>query len=131
MVHHFWGDDAFDWRGLDDAISYILEFNTRWGRSAVVGKEKYGTARITLFLWYGRLECLVDPYRFVKWDTPLGWLSSKLARVLTCIGVVGLYNQYQIFIYRLSFKRAIGRWPHLKGELLQDNEDVWQEGGWV
>jgi len=127
MTYHEWGDENVDWTGIDQAAFYIGSFLKRWGRMPVSAmKEKYGTARVYCsFGWYGLLTithpgwCHYGPYP--KW---LQYLDIYvLSRVIPYTNWVVV--PYHKFLYKIAYKKALKRWPHLKNEIL-DGAD-WQE----
>lgn len=97
---HMWGEEGVDWQGIGDAACYIGGFCQRWGRIPVSDmKEKYGTVRV--YLYFGFFDW--------GWKSYLNWLVVP----------------YQHRIYRLAYKKAIAKWPHLREEILCGAD--WQE----
>jgi hypothetical protein len=118
---HSYGDkdipeDLFD--QVDDAASYIGNFIARWGRIHVSQtKEKFGTVRV--YCYFG-IDCLFGLLWPKKNFIPKWWPYRIDLAVWRWIRIPFnfLFIPYQQVIYRLAYKRAIQRWPHLKDEIL-------------
>lgn len=117
---HSWGDDDVDWQGISDAAYFIGGFLKRWGRVHVTDmKEKFRSARVyTTFGWQSLFSithpgwCYYSPYP--KW---LMWLDIYyLSRVIPYLNYVVF--PYHKFLYRLAYKKALAKWPHLELEIL-------------
>jgi hypothetical protein len=50
MAVHYWGDEDFDWASLYAAISEATDIMRVFGRIGVHSKEKYGTARWSVYM---------------------------------------------------------------------------------
>ncbi len=119
--HHDWSEKEFDWKGLADAIHYITDTLTRYGRIAAHGKEKWGCARISVSIGYPSLHTLTYP-RYVYNQFP-NWLWR-----LDCnyIGPVIRFligkplAKWQMYLYGATYRKAIKKWPHLQAEILND-----------
>ena len=76
---HEWGDETFDWGGLDEAIRFIAKWLRILGVRVYCFKEKYGTARISCFIGSSwllfRYRCWV--YRTVYWLACRKWPHLK------------------------------------------------------
>lgn len=115
---HFWGDEGVDWKGINDAAEYIAKFCKRWGKIGVRDyKEKFG--RVTVYLSFGwhQLHCITHPgyvyNQYPKWLWHLDCVYlSKIIQPLNRIVI-----PWQIFIYRLAYKKALKKWPHLREEI--------------
>lgn len=115
---HNWGQEGVDWAGIEDSAYEIGTFISRWGRMAVSQtKEKFGTVRVYChFGWdcfYGILwprHCWVRGWWPYRLDLAM---SSFVCRLLNIIVV-----PYQKFIYRLAYKLAIKKRPHLREEII-------------
>lgn len=93
MPTHHWGDKTFDWKGLDEAINFIHDYCTTYGRITVSSKEKWGNADIYIYLY--------NQY------------NSNLPQF-----ILNIIHKYQIFVYRKAYDKALTRWPHLKKEIV-------------
>ena len=116
---HSWGDKDVDWEGINDAAYFIAKNLKRWGRIGVTDyKEKFGTVRVYChFGWISFYSlwrpgyCWVStwwPYKLdmTIWNTrPALWLQKKIMA-------------YQTFVYRLVYRVAVARWPHLYKEIV-------------
>lgn len=126
-VSHEWGDEAFDWKGLDDAGYYIQSNCRRWARLGIWTKEKYGTLRVntTCAYWnYWPLQSLFYPghayYRWSRWM--IGGIEYPLAKVLMFLRITRLVNRYQRAVLKYFWKRAAKKWPHISKEILDEYE---------
>ena len=45
MTTHYWGDDDFDWKALNNAMEDIQEYVNKYSRCYFMCKEKYGSIR--------------------------------------------------------------------------------------
>lgn len=127
MTYHHWGDEGVDWTGIADAADFIGHFLKKWGRVSVFQtKEKYGTARVYCsFGWSSLLGithpgwCHYGPYP--KW---LSYLDIHIfSRIVPFANFVVV--PYHKFLYKLAYRKAITKWPHLTNEIV-DGAD-WQE----
>lgn len=120
MVHHYWGEEGFDWQGLDDAISFLYEYCAKWGRFSGQAKEKYG--RACLYAQFGfSIHSLIFPkscyFKHPKFPQWLWNLDCDLH-----LNFYPLINKawipYQYWIYSRAYLLAIKKWPHLRAEIL-------------
>jgi hypothetical protein len=120
MVEHLWGEDNFDWDGLDFAIEYIGVNLKRWGRVAVRDyKEKWGCARIYCSFGFNSLHSITHPghcfSRYPKWLWNIDCLY--LSRIIPF-----LFNwwlvPYQTWLYRKLYSDMVKTFPHLKEEIV-------------
>jgi hypothetical protein len=118
---HDWSDESFDWKGLNEAIYFIGDNLVRYGRVNVRdAKEKYGTARIACNFGFYSLCSITHPrYVWVPykrdgllWTINYSSWFTKVCRLLNKVVV-----PYQMFLYKLLYKRAVKKWPHLKKEI--------------
>ena len=115
---HDWSDDTFDWKGLDEAISYIDKMLRVYGRLPVMqAKEKWGTARIyTGFGWSGFHSITHPGHAFRRYPVWLWKLDilyfSKIFNVLNYLIV-----PFHQFLYKVVYQRAVNKWPHLFYEI--------------
>jgi len=91
MPCHYWGDEDFDWKALDEAMYEGATIMRRYGRIWVSTKEKYGTAR---------------------WDI---YLSSSKYPFLTEI-----IQAWQTIVIHYAFTVICKKYPHIRDELLSD-----------
>lgn len=119
---HNWGDKNVDWNGISDAAEYIGDFMVKWGRIVVSDtKEKWGTARVYCqFGWYDLHSIFYSRYHYIQWKQgSLMWRLNYNKYVSLLVNKLGeLIVPYQKYIYYLAYKRAVGRWPHLRKEIL-------------
>ena len=116
---HTWGEENFDWSGLNDCINIVHNTCRRWARLGGQAKEKFGTLRFythfglslhTLFLpgyyhygWFPRWLITFDMYV----ATPV--LNFLFGRV---------WFWWQRTIYSYAYWRALNKYPHLRKEIL-------------
>lgn len=120
MVCHLWGEEGFDWAGLDAAAAYIAKGLRKWGRVGVTQyKEKYGTARIYVSFGFGISwwPQLTHPgycrNTWPKWTWLFQHKPQWAFRLLNIVVV-----PYHKWLYRRYYRRAIKQWPHLCDEIL-------------
>ena len=111
-----WPDKYFG--QIEDAAYEIGTFIVRWGRMGVMQtKEKFGTVRVYCSFGFDCIHGLIWPrhcwihklwpYRFDL------WISRFLQPVINPILIF-----LQKKIYRLAYKRAVKKYPHLWKEIL-------------
>jgi hypothetical protein len=117
---HYWEDESFDWRALDDAIDMMASFMRFWGRIGLQSKEKYGTARLYVTFWDGSLHGLMYPghcfSRFPQWLWSLDIMY--ISRFIQWTRLSRLVQWYQSKIYALAYARALCQFPHIKTEIV-------------
>lgn len=126
MATHLWGDKDFDWTALSQAEHYIWKRCRQFARFGVHTKEKYGTLQVSItcayFTEYDFISHLFYPgyarYMFPTWfriyvDRPLG-------KTLKWIGVLGLIQRYQTFVFKFFWRRAAKKWPQVREEILEE-----------
>lgn len=122
MAQHMWGDEDFDWAGLNDAIDYIVKRLRRWRIPVRDSKEKYGTARIYLSLGWSSLHDMTHPghcARRYKWDWV--WrLSCKSWGAWWWRPIMAVSGRIHATVYRAAYAGAVKRWPHLAAEILSN-----------
>ena len=115
---HNWGDD-FDWKGLDEAITFIETNLVRWGRINVrQAKEKFGTARIYCSLGWYQFHNITHPRtvysRYPQWLWELDvYYGTKIVPFL-----FGWVAHYHAWLYRKVYSMAVKKYPHLREEIL-------------
>ncbi len=132
---HMWGDKDFDWKGLDCAITYCMDFWRKWGRIGSHGKEKYGTFRDHVYFWDGGIWSLFYPgYVWVKpgfWSFIYYKLDYYITRPFTrYTGIARIGFWYQSQIYNYAIQKACRDYPHLINELVMglDRYDLIKPG---
>ena len=115
---HTWGREGVDWAGIEDAAFEIGVFITRWGRMGVAQtKEKFGTVRVYCHFGWDCFHSIFYPYHHwihKWWPYRLDLAMSSLLMPLLNIVVV----PYQKRIYRLAYKLAVKKRPHLLDEIM-------------
>jgi hypothetical protein len=117
MPHHEWGDKDFDWDSLYQAINTGTMLMKRFGRIGVHSKEKYGTARWSLYLFNGSMHSLTHPgyvsSRYPKWlwefdcKKPLKFLKP-------------LIIPWQELVIKQTFNYLAKKYPHIVDEIISD-----------
>lgn len=118
---HVWGGPFKYFADVEQAAYEIGKFCRRWGRISVTQtKEKYGTARVSASFGYLSLHRLIYPgyvySQFPQWLWSLDiWYISRILQIrLISRPIVW----YQTKIYRLAYKRALAKYPHIYEEIL-------------
>jgi len=103
---------------VDLAAEYVGNFIARWGRISVhQTKEKFCTVRVYCHLGWDTLHAIIWPRRM--WVHPLWPYRLDLLFCRCFQPILSLISdKLQPKIYRLAYKRAIKKWPHLKEEIL-------------
>jgi hypothetical protein len=119
---HQWGDEDFDWNGLNDAIFYMHKRMKTYARIGVHSKEKYGRAVLNCYfvdtphslIWPGYVYNQY-PYKWMwNLDVDYGY------KLLYYTGIWYIVSKWQKFIFVDTYRRAVKKWPHLKDEILCD-----------
>jgi hypothetical protein len=115
---HSWGEEKFDWVGLDDAGQYISQWLVKWTRMPVYDvKEKFGTLRIYCsFGW----ESFYGIYRPRHMWVPKWWpyrLDLRLSHyIMPLLNKIVVPLQQKAYAWR--YKKAVEKWPHLREEIV-------------
>ena len=111
---HNWGDNFKYFSDVEQAAYEIGQFCRFWGRISVTQtKEKYGTARVYCSFGLWQLNNLFYPgYAYIQ--KPIWFMSIN---VPAWIGYAIV--PYQEMIYRLAYKRATAKFPHIREEIIQ------------
>lgn len=123
---HKWGDEWFEKNGanLDDAIYYVMETWTKYGRIGTHGKEKFGVFRDHSCFWDGGIHDLLYPgYSRVvhKWlYFYVDEYAVKPFMRYTGLLRVGLWWQAQVYNY--AIQQACKKYPNIVDELVSDLE---------
>lgn len=115
---HYWGEEKFDWRGLNDAGYYIGDWLRKWVRMPVRDiKEKFGTLRIYCSFGWSSFYTIWRPsYMWVP-----KWWPYKLDLALSChimpvLNKIVVPIQQKAYVWR--YKKAVEKWPHLRDEIV-------------
>ena len=118
MAYHEWGDEDFDWAALNKAISTGTYLMKRFGRIGVHSKEKYGSARWSLYLFNGTLHSLTHPgyvySQYPKWLWSFD-VTYKPLRFLKPIII-----PIQELTVKLTFLYLCKKFPHIIDEIIMD-----------
>jgi hypothetical protein len=118
MPYHDWSEQDFDWKSLYSAIDEITDFMKRYGRIGVHSKEKYGTARWSLYFFTGHFHDLTHPghvySRYPQWL----WVFDVRYRPLRFLQFP--IQWYQSLITKIAFVKACKKYPHIIKEILSD-----------
>lgn len=118
MVQHIWGEQGVDWEGIENAAYYIGDFLAKWGRINVSQtKEKFGTARVYCHFGWSCFHTIIWPrhmwiHKWWPYRADLH-ISKYLMPIFNWIA-----GRWQVKIYRMAYKRALKKWPHLREEIL-------------
>lgn len=115
---HNWSDKDVDWKGINDAAEYIGTNLVKYGRMDATHKEKWGTVRVYVSMGWFQIHSITHPQshysQYPKWLWELDCShGDKITRVLNIVAI-----PYHKFLYRLFYKRAIQKWPHLTKEII-------------
>lgn len=115
---HLWGEEGFDWKGLDDAINIIDKELRFWRIDVRQSKEKYGTARIYCSLGWTCLLNITHPGYFHYGPYPK-WLRNLDIFYLS--NIVHRFNWLVVPIhkwaYKRAYKKAVDKYPELINEI--------------
>jgi len=117
---HYWGDDEFDWNGLNDAGTYIgcwLQTGVRMSVTTI--KEKFGTLIIYChFGWSSFYHVWRQYYMWVPkwWPYSLDLWISYNTPILNWLNRIVIPIQKKAYIWR--YKKAVEKWPHLYDEIV-------------
>jgi hypothetical protein len=117
-MHHWNDGDKVDWKGINDAAEYIGTNLAKYGRMSADYKEKFGTVRVyVIFGWY-QIHSITHPrYHYSQYPKWLWHLDCNYGHYITAVlNLVAI--PYHKFLYRLLYKRAVRKWPHLRDEII-------------
>lgn len=118
MPTHYWGDTSFDWNSLYLAIDEASSIMRKYGRIGVHSKEKYGTARWSLYFCDGTMHSITHPgyvsYRYPKWL----WRIDVTYKPLRFIRPI--INFWQKKIAEFAFHYICLKYSHIVPELISD-----------
>lgn len=118
MPSHYWGDKDFDWDSLYAAINQIDKIMRKYGRIGVHSKEKYGTARWSIYLCNNTLHSFTHPgyvysqYPKWLWHFDLDYEPLKL--------ISPLIRLWQKQIISYAFTEVCSKYPHIIDEIIHD-----------
>lgn len=118
---HFYNDEP-EWPYFCDvanAAHFIGKFLKKWGRVNVrQTKEKFGTARVYCnFGWYQLHDIFYPGYVRNQFPAWLWRLDCNYAPHIMRI-INPLITAYHVWLYKLAYKKAIKKWPHIKKEII-------------
>ena len=124
MTQHIWGDESFDWEGLNKAIKLINKKLRFWRIGIRQSKEKWGRIRIYCSLGWGQLHDITHPghcfNRYPKWLWSLDCkYFSKIVSFFNFI-IIPIHK----WVYINAYKKAVKLYPHLKEEICCDADYV-------
>lgn len=122
MSSHLWGEEDFDWKGLDEAGHLIIKTMRLYGRFGTTHKEKYGTLRLTAYFGELSLHSLFYPgYIYNQMPKWLWNLDCNYIRpFFEKTRLNYLFVKWQQKVYNYSYQLALRKYPHLRDEILQD-----------
>lgn len=122
-TYHYYGED-FPFSEIDDIAWQIGTFCSKWGRIQIrQTKEKFGSVRVYCSMGLTSIYQLIYPCQiYLKYPALFirDWDYCLTNSVLRFFWFHHLFFKYQCFIYRIAYKRAIRKYPHLKSEILQN-----------
>lgn len=130
--YHSWGDADFDWKALDEASHYLEDKCRKWGRVGIWTKEKYGTLRVSttcaFALEYDFLHSIVYPgHGYICWPKWFRcYIDWPVGKTLRFLGVLKLFNKYQLWILKYFWLKAAKKWPQVRDEILDEYEDYFE-----
>lgn len=131
-MYHEWSSD-FDFDSLDAAANYLSYNCRKWGRVGIWTKEKYGTLRVSttcaFALEYDFLHSLLWPgHARIHWpEWVRTYIDWPIGKILKWLGIIKLFNKYQMFILKYFWKRAAKKWSHIAEEILDEYEWTFEE----
>jgi hypothetical protein len=118
MPHHYWGDEDFDFDSLYKAISEADRFMRVYGRIGVHSKEKYGTARWSLYFCNNSLHSITHPgYMYSQYPKWL-WTFDVMQKPLRYIGPAIRFFQRRVA--EMAFSDVCYKYPHIVKEIISD-----------
>lgn len=119
MPTHYWGDKDFDWKALSKAINQGTWIMKKIGRIGVYSKEKYGSARWSLYPFNGTMHSLTHP-SYVYSQYPK-WLWSFDVRYKPLKFLIPVIGFYQSLVIKFTFEYLCWKFPHIIDEIIQDS----------
>lgn len=120
-MHHKWGDNWKYWKLLNEGIRYI-DNELGKARIGVHSKEKFGTARFSVFFFRGHLHELTHPgyvySQYPKWLWEFDVMKSPY--IFKYTGLTFVIRHLQYMWYRRTIINARALYPEIKEELLRD-----------
>lgn len=116
MPFHDWSDSEFDWNSLYSAIEEATTIMERFGRVGVHSKEKYGTARWSLYLFAGHFHDLTHPgYVFRQYPK---WLWSFDVQYRPLRFLITPIRWWQKKVIRYAFNYVCNKYSHIVDEIV-------------
>jgi len=124
MTYHEWSDDWGYWKLLNEGICYI-DNELRKARIGVHSKEKFGSARFSLYFFNGHLHDLTHPgyvySQYPKWLWKFD--VTKSPYIFKYLGLTFIIRQLQYMWLKRVLTNAEALYPEIKKELLRDLVD--------
>lgn len=118
MPRHYWGDEDFDWNSLYSAIDEATFIMKTFGRIGVHSKEKYGTARWSIYMFDGTLHSLTHPgYVYCQYPKWLWRFDVHYRPLLFLIPFIVFWQKHVI---RFAFNYVCNKYPHIDKEIVMD-----------
>jgi hypothetical protein len=119
---HHWGDEDFPYfNDVENAAYEIKEFCVRYGRLGGQSKEKYGTVRFYAKFGVTGFHNLTHP-GWVNYAWYPKWLVRfeiyHSPKVFRALGITWFFSKWQPMVYRMAYKRALKKYPHIRKEIL-------------
>lgn len=115
---HDWGDENFDWNGLNEAVRYVGHTCRKYGFIPGDYKEKWGTLRFYAHFGHLSLHAFIYPgyvySQFPKWLWKLDcmYIGPILRKLFE-----KPFVWWQCKVYTYAYRQAIKKWPHLYTEI--------------
>lgn len=121
MPHHNWGDEDFDWDGLNDCVHFCWKWSRRFRMGGQI-KEKYGTLRWYASLGHLSLHSLIWPgYVYCQFRGPFKFLWSLDIKYISPILQFLFGRPFYWFhtrAYNWIYQQMMKKHPHLRPEIL-------------
>lgn len=117
---HQWGEEGFDWKGLDQAGSVLRKEMRRFRIPVRQIKEKFGQLRCYCSFGWTSIHDITHPgHAYIRYKKgSLLWhlnYNPPFNRVFLLLNyvVIPLHE----WAYRRAYKKAVAAAPHLRGEI--------------
>lgn len=116
---HDWGDEDFDWAGLNKAGRMITDICRRYARLGGQSKEKYGTLRFyAAFGWLSLHSLFYPGYAGSQFPNWLWRLDCRIIGPVLRKLFEKVFVCWQIKVYIYAYQKAVKKYPHLRVEIL-------------